>query len=202
MRMNRIVTITAMIVVFTLILTGCAGNLAKNDGTANMAEESNASKEVEENSEGSIVDDKSSGNAAEEINANSNLPMALLTPYEDVRESLEQDDSLDFINNFMSADYYADSYMLSFAGFPEDDSPYCLTTIELTDGQYDICGVKVGGDIAQGAQTLEKHGFVPEGSSYEFVKDSVVISLSDDGSGVVEEISVAVPSEYTSGNLY
>lgn len=202
MRMNRIVTITAMIVVFALILTGCVGNLAKNDGTANMAEESNASKEAEENSEGSAVDDKSSGNVVEEINTNSNLPMALLTPHEDVRESLEQDDSLDFINNFMSADYYADGYMLSFAGFPEDDSPYSLTTIELTGNNYDIYGVAVGDEIDQAEQVLEEYGFAAEDDSYEFVKDGVVIALSDNGSGKVEEISINVPSAYTSGNLY
>lgn len=138
----------------------------------------------------------------EEVNANSNLPMALLTPYEEVRDTLEQDSSLDFINNFMSADFYADGYMLSFGGFPEDDSPYCLTTIELTDGNYDVCGVAVGGDLAQAAQTLEGYGYSAEDGTHEFVKDGVVVALSGDSSGLVEEISISVPSRYTSGNLY
>lgn len=179
MRRKRIVLLAVITVALTLILTACFGSPAGSGG-----------------GNGSV------GETVEEINANSNLPMALLTPYEDVRDTLKQDDGLDMIDNFMSADFYADGYMISFAGFPKDDSPYCLATIEVTDGDYDVYGIKVGDDMEQAAQTLQESGYISEDDADEFVKDGVTIALSGDDSGLVEEISIEAPSKYTSGNVY
>ena len=135
---------------------------------------------------------------AEEINAASHLPLPLLTPHEDVREELRADQSMDYINNFMSFDYYAPAYVLIFQGFPEDDSASCLTSVELSSDAYDILGVKVGGDIAQGAAVIRDNGFTEDEDA--FSKNGVFITL--EGDTTIESIRVKVPSEYTSGNIY
>ncbi len=136
---------------------------------------------------------------AEEINQNSGLPMALLTPHDEVRESLQLDEGMEYVPNFMSFDYYADNYMLSFSGFPTDKDASLLTEIRFSGNGYDIYGVKISDSPASAAQTFTDHGY-SENSANVFSKDDVTIVLS--GGGTITEIAISLPTSYTSGNLY
>ncbi|MDL2238539.1 hypothetical protein LJC56_12070 [Christensenellaceae bacterium OttesenSCG-928-K19] len=186
---NKTILAMVMAIALTVILLSGCGLLP------GLEKES----EVDTNSSVTGIDANSS--VTDEINENSTLPLALLTPHNSVRDELQEDESLDSVNNFMSFDYYADGYMLSFSGFPEDDSEYCLTDMEITSGEYDVLGISILDDMAQAAQVLEGYGYsAKEDDPDAFMKDGVKIEL--DGESTVETITIDVLTAYTSGNLY
>ena len=141
-------------------------------------------------------------NITAEINENSNLPIALLTSHEEMREILLQNESITYIVNFMSFDYFHEDYTLIFFGFPTDENEFLLTEIILFDGTYDILGIHISDDLIQARTTLEEYGFLQNDSTspFEYIKESVIVKV--EGEDIVESISVRLPSAYTSGNLY
>ena len=139
---------------------------------------------------------------AEEINENSTLPITLLTSHEEIKDILRQNESITYINNFMSFDYFHEDYTIIFFGFPTDEDEFFLTEVILFNEVYDILGIHVLDEMAQARIMLEEHGFHQDGStiSSTYMKDSVIIKV--EGEDIVETISVRLPSRYTSGNVY
>ena len=147
---------------------------------------------------GSIRGGGATRSAAEAINAASTLPLPLLTPHAEARDALRHDAHYEYINNFMSTDYFADDHFLSFTGFPNDDSPSCLMRISWTAGDYDVFGIGIGEDMRRAAAILEEQGYGPAEDS--FIMGDIRITPS--GGDTVEEIRIYITSPYTSGNLY
>jgi len=135
--------------------------------------------------------------AALEVNANSRLPMPLLSS----RDGIDPDDFEQTIDNFMSFDYYTSGYMVSFAGYPTDEDGFYLTCIEFSEGEWDAFGVCIGMSRGEAVALLRAAGYeAQDAGEWEFQKDGVTIRI--EGLEAIDEIEVAVPSDYTSGRLY
>jgi hypothetical protein len=135
---------------------------------------------------------------AQEISDSSTLPMELLTPHSDVDEG----DYEDYISNFMSFDYYGKDFRISFSGFPTDENDFFLTDITWTGIDYDLFGVKVGDHPNLALDKLKSWGWVHTDGSYTKIFEKDGIALKVTGGEKIEEISIHIPTKYTSGNLY
>ena len=74
------------------------------------------------------------------INNNSTLPIALLVPF----DATQIPTNGKFIRNYMSLDYYYDDFEIKFAGYPTDESDFCLTNIEFETNKYNLFGMTIG----------------------------------------------------------
>ena len=122
------------------------------------------------------------------INDNSTLPMNLLAMFEAARVP----EHGKFIRNYMSLDYYYDDFEIKFAGYPTDESDFCLTNIEFETSEYNVFGVTVGSSKNNVVNTLQSFGFaeIPEKCSQSYLclgnldvrigvhfKDNVVVRM-------------------------
>lgn len=148
-----------------------------------------------------LQDENNMRNIADEINQNSSLPVTLLAPYQNIKNELRRE-SIDYIDNYMSFDFYFENYTLIFEGFPTDEDEFFLTEITLSGGTYNILGIHILDEMEQAKNALKEKGFhqLDSNNPLQYIKENVIIEL--EGTNVVEAITVEFPSAYTSGNLY
>ncbi len=136
------------------------------------------------------------------INDNSVLPMNLLTAF----DATKVPSNGKFIRNYMSLDYYYDNYELKFAGYPTDESDFCLTNIEFETDKYNLFGVTVGNSKDNVVNILHSFGFseMPEKCSQSYLcfgnlDVRIGVHFKDN---VVVRIIVSVATYYLGNRMY
>jgi hypothetical protein len=109
------------------------------------------------------------------INESSHLPIRLLSKY---KENAIPEHDL-FVHNFMSRDYYHNDYSIFFNGYPTDEHPYHLTTIEITSDKYNVLGISLKSSKEEIYQKLAEFGFEYIGSDFNWSEHSFYESLSN-----------------------
>ena len=122
------------------------------------------------------------------INDNSILPINMLSMF----EAAKVPEHGKFIRNYMSLDYYYDDFEIKFAGYPTDESDFCLTNIEFETNKYNLFGITIGNSKDNIVNTLHSFGFtkMTEKSSQSYLcfgnldvrigihfKDNVVVRM-------------------------
>lgn len=136
------------------------------------------------------------------INDNSTLPMNLLAMFEAARVP----EHGKFIRNYMSLDYYYDDFEIKFAGYPTDESDFCLTNIEFEIDTYNLLGITIGNAKKQVIKTLNSFGFekMPEKCSKDYLcfcnlDVRIGVTLKDN---VVNRVVVSVATYYLGNRMY
>jgi len=142
-------------------------------------------------------------NAVKEINQNSNLGYDLLSLYEDNLISKIKEECKEYVDNYMSNDYYGDGILWVFSGYPHDEAPNSfLTEIRFTSTKYDVFGIKPGDNILNSKKIMEKMGFknskkyIKKGYTNVFFNGDLYIFLITDYD---EELSMRVVLEDVKG---
>ena len=125
--------------------------------------------------------------AVRELNQNSNVGYNLLCLYDEaIIEKIEKE-CKEYVDNYMSSDYYGEEILWKFSGYPHDEvSDSFLTEIKFTSAKYDVVGIKTGDNISNSKTILEKKGFENRGRYVKnniknvFVKGDLYISLITD----------------------
>lgn len=146
------------------------------------------------------------------INGNSNLPIPYMQDPDAVSDTLRQmrdSGEYEYIDNFMSDDYYGDGVTLSFYGYPDDHCGYQLGYIDLSKDGYSILGISVGDEENAAIETLESFGFTKSDKSpnRSFFGDCywngrISISLRTDESGTITELAIEAKSKYIGDRIY
>ena len=136
------------------------------------------------------------------INDNSVLPMNLLTAFDATKVPSHGK----FIRNYMTLDYYYNDYEIKFAGYPTDESDFCLTNIELETDKYNLLGITIGNEKKQVVETLNSFGFekMPEKCSRDYLcfcnlDVRIGVAFKDD---VVSRVVVSVATYYLGNRMY
>ena len=136
------------------------------------------------------------------INDKSTLPMNLLVKF----EAAMVPEHGKFIRNYMSLDYYYDDFEIKFAGYPTDESDFCLTNIEFETDKYNLFGVTVGNSKDNVVNTLHSFGFaeMPEKCSRSYLcfgnlDVRIGVTFKDD---VVSRVVVSVATYYLGNRMY
>lgn len=139
---------------------------------------------------------------AKEINDNSILPGALLSRYYYEKSQLLFPGS-SFVENYMSFDFISDDYLVSFSGYPTDESQYRLTKIELLTDKYNICGITVGmrNYVAENIILSFEFSKYEECGSIEYCFPGICIKCYNCNEAV-EKISVEIETYYLGNFIY
>ena len=122
-------------------------------------------------------------NAVREMNQNSNLGYNLLSLHED---NIIKKECKEYVDNFMSNDYYGNDILWVFSGYPHDEAASFLTNIVFSSTKYDVFGIKPGDNISNSKIILEEMGFINKGHYVKksctnvFSKGDLYISLITD----------------------
>ena len=145
------------------------------------------------------------------INNNSNLPVKYMSKFDIEDTNLQKYNKLD---NYMSKDYTDEDISLSYYGYPNDESEYCLGSIGLLTNKYNILGITVGDNMKQAITKLEKYGFkLKESDDYLEVtlknNDFTITmeadtenSIDDKDNIVIEGIGIKANSKYLGNRVY
>lgn len=147
------------------------------------------------------------------INGNSNLPIPYMQNPNAVNDTLQQmrdSGEYEYIDNYMSDDYYSDGVMLSFYGYPDDHCDYYLGYIALSTNRYSILGISVGDDENAAIETLKSFGFEksdksPNGHSISgnsYWNGRISISFGTDENGTITELAIEAKSKYIGDRIY
>lgn len=148
---------------------------------------------------------------ADIINKNSNLPIKYMSKFDTKDSNLQKFNKLD---NYMSKDFTDEDILLSYYGYPNDESEYCLGSIGLLTNKYNILGVTVGDNMKQAITKLEKYGFkLKESDDYLEVtlknNDFTITmeadlenSIDDKDNIVIEGIEIKADSKYLGNRVY
>lgn len=136
------------------------------------------------------------------INDNSVLPMNLLTAFDATKVPSHGK----FIRNYMSFDYYFDNYEIKFAGYPTDESDFCLTNIEFETDKYKLLGITIGNTKKHVIQALNSFGFekMPEKCCRDYLcfcnlDVRIGVTLKND---VVSRVVISVATYYLGNKMY
>lgn len=137
-----------------------------------------------------------------EINENSVLPAPVLSEF-----SYENRDSLfpecEFIDNYMSFDFYAADYFISFSGYPTDENESRLTTIRLTTDKYSIYGISVGMMYCDADKIMKSFGFPKSTDSdkccYSFPDIKIFFSVLN---GIITQTDIEIGTYYVGNKIY
>jgi len=148
-------------------------------------------------------------NAVKEMNQNSNLGYDLLSLYEDSIIEKINKECKNYVNNYMSDDYYGNGISWIFSGYPHDESPNFLTYIEFNSIEYNVFGIKPGDNISDSKNILEKMGFENKGHYSKknranvFSKGDLYISLiTKNDNLIIENIEIEARTFYLGNKLY
>jgi hypothetical protein len=128
-------------------------------------------------------------------------------------ESVKNMLSMDIINRSyykklmgIVIDYYYDNYELKFAGYPTDESDFCLTNIEFETDKYNLLGITIGNTKQHIIKALSSFGFekMPEKCCRDYLcfcnlDVRIGVTLKDD---VVSRVVISVATYYLGNRMY
>lgn len=137
-----------------------------------------------------------------EINDNSILPAAVLTEFDDEKSGLLFPEST-FIKNYMSFDYYAENYFVSFSGYPTDQDLCRLTKIEILSHKYNIYGIYVGMRDYVADNIFKSYGFSKSTDNNKdcYCFPGICISFSAPD-GAINQINIEIETYYVGNYIY
>ena len=140
---------------------------------------------------------------------NSVLPYELLSDYSSFdKEKLSK---YKLVENHMSFDYYSQDdkdMILSFMGFPNDESTPKLCTIKVVDNQYNVLGLRVGEQQENLGEILSKHGYESLETTYTCCYKNGKVSITFEFNATsfedvpIKSIKIDISPEYSGNNLY
>lgn len=137
------------------------------------------------------------------LNKHSCLPMEILTAYSASLENKLKAVCTEFVPNFMSMDFYFKGYTAIFSGYPNDESPFRLTDLNITSNKYSLYGIKIGNKIEKANEILLPHGYAlltEENSFKTYESGSIQICLA--GNCIISEINISVQTLYLGNRIY
>lgn len=152
--------------------------------------------------------------AVEILNKSSSLPLNLLLPYSEFKDMLKSEKILsgEYIDNYMSFDYYYEDYFVSFLGYPNDECNFYLTHVKFNSYNYHIFYITIGDRIDCAEKILSKYGyqkFNNEISDFMGVtRKDIYYQLNDVqirfelNNNIIKEIEIYVKSEYLGNRIY
>ena len=150
-------------------------------------------------------------NVPELVNNNSHLPVEYMSSPYDIDEDELKD--YEYIDNFMSDDYWNEDIAFSYYGYPDDESSYSLGQIEIRSDKYSLLGVTVGDDYEQAIAKIQEYGFELKSKGYfeatlAYGDFSIVLEADfenyneDSYIPMIETISIIAHSVYLGNNIY
>ena len=157
-------------------------------------------------------DKNTSSDVKDMVNNNSKLPVVYMSKKSEKSIKIEYD----FVDNYMSDDYYNNDINFSYYGYPNDESDFYLAYIKLNTNKYNILGVTIGDDISKSVSKIEKYCFskLKESSDYNIylVNGDYTITIEGDLENYDEErntevvkvgsVSIKAKSEYLGNRVY
>jgi len=142
-----------------------------------------------------------------ELIRNSELPYELLSEYSKFNK--EELANYKLVNNYMSFDYYAQErdLILSFQGFPNDESPSRLCGLKVVDNQYNVLGIKVGDKfdgLGELDRYMEKYDYEGLENTYScpYHNGKVTVDFKFENEYVIKSIDIEIQSEYLGNRIY
>ena len=140
---------------------------------------------------------KDNSNILDIINNNSTLPLKYLSKFDRKSKELSK---YELVENYMSLDYSNSDITLSFYGYPNEESDFCLSKIDILSNKYNLLGVTVGDEINEAISKIEKYGFkLEKGNTNTFKYKKFTIKLETDSKKNDNKISslyIEAESEY------
>jgi hypothetical protein len=137
--------------------------------------------------------------AIAELNQNSYLGYDFLSPWdENIKEKIQIECNGNWIQNYMSRDYYGDNIKWIFSGYPHDECSSFLTEVSFSSNKYNVFGIKPGDDISNALDILKSLGF--ENNK----RGDLQISFDphDENNSEIEKITIEVKTYYLGNRLY
>lgn len=137
------------------------------------------------------------------VNENSNLDFAIACELTEETENKITAQGFKFTRNYMSYDFSLNSnderLLLSFAGYPTDESYYRLTKYSFKNEKNDVFGIKIGSSRQKAEELLTSKGFEKFGRGMTNKKLSITFDSKDD---VISSITISLESKYLGNRLY